>query len=424
MTEFTELHSEFHEISEGAILIDQTFTGNTLFVEVDFNTILDRSGLTLGLLYIYSDQISSAYRLTLKDSILQLPISNITKLRFLPTLDLYSNYSLTVKYASVGSVIDSPNAYPLPDAITGLPNRVNELEINSIEYSNRIANLETNPSASTWEDLSGKPNLFPPQSHNHAITDVINLGDNLSTIGSRLNNLESIASSNSMKNSLEKFRDTVSNSLAFFYADIKTLAADFISENPLSIQGVAPLRAVSQGLTGLKFLGGGSGHYFANHNSNLDITGDITYLVIIRTGAIPSPNPANLQGVLCKQSDIAGGHALFTIGNKLSCEFTNNSGSTFNVESIDTLQANNVYCLRAYRSGGVVGVQIDNGVKTEVNTFTGTLAIQSSTALRIGNKVSTTFGFEGVIYLAAICNGAISDTEWSNLVSSYQSILK
>jgi hypothetical protein len=216
MNEFTPLYADSHSITEGSITVDIEFMGNTLFVEVDFNTILDRSNIQLGILYIYSGNVSKGYRIDFKQSIISLPVYNVSKIRFIPTLDLFALYTLDLKYATVGSVIDSPNAYPLSEQITGLPNRVTLLEGNWGTQNTRLSSLESalnSLSNPDWNDIADKPTTFTPSNHNHSISDITGLSNQLQTIESSIVDLDGIASRiDTRVTSLESVTGNSSNS--------------------------------------------------------------------------------------------------------------------------------------------------------------------------------------------------------------------
>lgn len=423
---FTPLHDETHLLSDGSVNISTPFTGNLISIQINTRPDIPL-GIPLGYLYQYFVDEISSYAVYSENDCIKLDLPQTDSLMFIPTSYLLASYNLRISYTTVGSVIDGSNTAPLPELITGLPNRVTTLESIAVTHTNRLDTIQSDlegMSAPNWDNLSGKPASFPPDTHQHTINDVINLPTSLSTIGTRLTNLEASSASNSGKDILEKFRDVVTTSLDFFYADIKGIAADFISFNPLGTQNGTPSRTYRNGITGINSQGGSNAHYFLNHNTLLDIAGDMTYIAIVRTGNIPFGNPSNLQGVLCKQTDSANGHSLIISGDKVGCEFTNNFGTTFTAQSTASLASNTDYLLRVYRTGSTIGVQIGTSPKVESNTFTGTLAIQNSAPVRLGNKVSSTFGFSGIIYLAAICDGIVSDSQWNALNTSYLSILK
>ncbi len=217
MTNFSDLFSGDFLISDGVIQINTPFTGNTVSVEVDFNTTLDRSGVKLGILYVYSGEISHGYRLDFKQTILALPITSVSNLRFIPTLDLYDSYSLSLKYATVGSVIESPDSQPLPELITGLPNRVTTLESIAVTQSSRLDEIQGNLDgmvAPTWDNLTGKPLTFPPSAHIHSISEVANLATSLVSLGSDIDSAElSILDLTSRVNTLES--NPVASSTSF-----------------------------------------------------------------------------------------------------------------------------------------------------------------------------------------------------------------
>lgn len=192
--EFASVYNSPHLVSEGYIEINVPFTGNVLSIDVNTSTSLDRLNKQVGILYQYKGEKCNAYRLFAEKSILQLPLPETDYLRFFPTSEYYSQYTLIIEAANVGVVIDSPNSQALPELITGLPVRVSNLE-------NGFENMVT----PNWINLIGKPEAFPPYAHSHSITDITGLSSqlefletvdttiegNLIDLGDRITSLES-----------------------------------------------------------------------------------------------------------------------------------------------------------------------------------------------------------------------------------------
>ncbi|MBD2178410.1 hypothetical protein H6F42_15935 [Pseudanabaena sp. FACHB-1998] len=274
MNIFTELYSDNHSISEGAIDIDIPFNANTLFVNIDYGTLLDRTNLVLGIIYIYSDQgISHAYRLDFQRSIISLPISSVDKIRFIPVLELYQDYTLKLKYSSISSLIDSPNALPIPQAITGLPNRVSNLEASYGSQNSRLNSIQSELdliSIPSWQTLTGKPSSFTPDSHNHSISEVSGLQVALNALSdSNVLEGEEITSLRNRVNTLESSPiNPSSNSLAFI-----TLSSNQVLES-----GKSYLSTVNNLICNLpdnpsigeviKLSNGGFNSFRINHGSN------------------------------------------------------------------------------------------------------------------------------------------------------------
>jgi hypothetical protein len=213
----------------------------------------------------------------------------------------------------------------------------------------------------------------------------------------------------SNKSGYELISENLSVPLVFYWDDYYALPVNYVTKNRFSVVGTEPLRNLLDNTTGLRFLGASSGHYAIANSVALQITGNITYFAVIQTGVIPSTNSSALQGILVKQTGVAGGIGINIAGANFYAEFSNNSGTTFTITSSLTLTSNAKYTVLIYRNGANCYLNV-NGTVDSISTFTGTNIVQSD-PLRLGNKVSTTFGFEGIIQMAGICNGAVSSTD-------------
>jgi hypothetical protein len=214
---------------------------------------------------------------------------------------------------------------------------------------------------------------------------------------------------NTQKSGYQILSENLSVPLVFYWDDYYALPVNYATKNRFSVVGTEPLRDLLDNTTGLRFLGASSGHYAIANSVALQITGNITYFAVIQTGVIPSTNSSALQGILVKQTGVAGGIGINIVGANFYAEFSNNSGTTFTITSSLTLTSNAKYTVLIYRNGANCYLNV-NGTVDSISTFTGTNIVQSD-PLRLGNKVSTTFGFEGIIQMAGICNGAVSSTD-------------
>lgn len=193
MADFTQIYNSDHLVTEGYIDIAVSFAANTLSVQIDASTALDRLDQQLGILYQHSGDYVAAFRLNTAKSVLSLAVQETDLIRFFPTTNFYQSYNLKIAYATIGSVIGSPNTVSIPSQITELPSLFSDLE-------NRFDLLQSNLDGmvqTTWENLSGKPISFPPNGHTHSITDISSLSVSLGFFESRLTTLENnpIASS-------------------------------------------------------------------------------------------------------------------------------------------------------------------------------------------------------------------------------------
>ena len=213
----------------------------------------------------------------------------------------------------------------------------------------------------------------------------------------------------SNKSGYEFISENLSVPLVFYWDDYYALPVNYATKNRFSVVGTEPLRDLLDNTTGLRFLGASSGHYSIANSIALQITGNITYFAVVWTGTIPSTNSLSLQGILVKQTGVANGISLNILSSNFYAEFTNNSGTTFSITSSVTLASNTKYVVLAYRNGANCYLNV-NGTIDSISTFSGTNIVQSD-PLRLGNKASINFGFEGIIQMAGICNGAVSSTD-------------
>jgi hypothetical protein len=212
-----------------------------------------------------------------------------------------------------------------------------------------------------------------------------------------------------LKSGYELVSENLSVPLVFYWDDYHALPVNYATKNRFSVVGTEPLRNLLDNTTGLRFLGASSGHYSIANSIALQITGNITYFAVVQTGTIPSTNSLSLQGILVKQTGVANGISLNILSSNFYAEFTNNSGTTFSITSSVTLASNTKYVVLIYRNGANCYLNV-NGTIDSISTFSGTNIVQSD-PLRLGNKASTNFGFEGIIQMAGICNGAVSSTD-------------
>jgi hypothetical protein len=457
MITFTQIHQSTNNFNAGTIPINVSFVGNLLAIECTTKPEYVTTQQTVGYLYQFNGNVQKAYAITSGKDVIRLELPETTRMMFLPTPYLSDNYTLTLGYTNVGTVIDGSNSVSVPEELLALPVRVSDLEASQdanethfddleladTELGNRVAVLEGSVSSPSWESIPDKPSSFAPSSHNHSISEVTGLTDavadkadsshthgfsditglstELGTLASdlgdlteRVETLESNPVTGTSQASYKGIVENITTPLAFYWDDSHRVSGDFVTKRSFGVVGTEPKRCLVDDSTGLQFLGTSSGHYVLNSHSGIEITGNITYLALFKTGTIPSPNTANLEGVLVKQTDSAGGIGISIGGSNALAEFTNDSGATTTLVNPLTLASNTNYLVRAYRNGAVCGIQVNALTPTEVNTFTGSLIVQN-TPLRVGNKVSSTFGFRGVLKMAAIFNGHLSGTEYAYL---------
>jgi hypothetical protein len=170
MIDWTQLYSQTHEFTEGAIAIASSFVGNVLGISVTTKPEYAQSRQIVGYLFQDSGGARKGYALYSGKDILILPVPQTDGLTFFPTSYLSDSYTLNIAYTTVGNILES-NTAPIPDQILELPSKVSELE-----SAFEALGSAFNPS---WNAVTDKPLIFPPAEHIHNIDSVTGLSDAL-----------------------------------------------------------------------------------------------------------------------------------------------------------------------------------------------------------------------------------------------------
>lgn len=204
MLNWTQLYSQTHQFSEGAIAIAPSFVGNVLAIAATTKPEYAESKQIIGYIFQDSGEARKGYALYSGKDILLLALPETSGLTFFPTSYLSDSYTLDIAYTSVGNILES-NTAPIPDLILGLPSRVTTLEATDAEHQTYLENistvldtLEANATAPSWESITGKPSSFTPSTHGHAIADIDGLGSALTGLADRVEALEETPSSGSL----------------------------------------------------------------------------------------------------------------------------------------------------------------------------------------------------------------------------------
>lgn len=167
------LYNQSHQFSAGIVNINAPFVGNVLAIEVTTKPEYLPNTQVVGYLYQHYGEASNGYALKSGKAIISLELPESSSLSFIPTPYLSDTYTLSIKYATVGAVIDGENTVGLPQQILDLPNNVQAIDLQLVNIENAITELEQ--SIPTWETLTGKPQTFSPSSHNHVKADITDL---------------------------------------------------------------------------------------------------------------------------------------------------------------------------------------------------------------------------------------------------------
>jgi hypothetical protein len=167
------LYNQSHQFSAGIVNINAPFVGNVLAIEVTTKPEYLPNTQVVGYLYQHYGSASKGYALRSGKDIISLELPESDSLSFVPTPYLSDTYTLSIKYATIGAVIDGENTAGLPQQILDLPNNVQAIDLHLVNIENAISELEQ--AIPTWETLTGKPLAFPPSSHNHVKAEITDL---------------------------------------------------------------------------------------------------------------------------------------------------------------------------------------------------------------------------------------------------------
>ena len=155
------LYTGNHPYDAGTVQINIPFVGNTLAVELSTKPEYATTKQVIGTLFQFYGNAQKSYNLYSGRDVVRLELPETDKLWFSPTSYLSDNYTLTIDFTDVGTIINGSNSIAIPEQILGLPVRVTA--------------LESNPNVSNWIDITGKPLVFNPSIHSHELSDVLGL---------------------------------------------------------------------------------------------------------------------------------------------------------------------------------------------------------------------------------------------------------
>lgn len=161
------LYTGVHQFNAGTVQINLPFVGNTLAVELTTKPEYANTKQRIGTLFQFYGNAQKAYDLFSGRDVVRLELPETDKLWFSPTSYLSDNYSLTIDFTNVGTIVDGSNSVSIPEQILGLPSRVAALEANPV-----IASIG-------WNDVTDKPLTFNPSQHNHLLSEVTGLSTEL-----------------------------------------------------------------------------------------------------------------------------------------------------------------------------------------------------------------------------------------------------
>lgn len=194
---YSQLHDQTHQFSDGEVSINTAFTANILSVQCDVKPEYQTSQQTIGYLYQYSGIASKNYAIKSGNDVINLAIPTTDKLIFIPTNFLNDSYRLILNYALVGNIDTANQSEPIPPLILELPSRVSALELK--------------PSTSDWNTIQNKPTNFSPSVHGHVIGNIIGLADALASfpLRSELPSITGLVSESELTAKLSDYTKTV-----------------------------------------------------------------------------------------------------------------------------------------------------------------------------------------------------------------------
>lgn len=167
------LYNQSHQFSGGIVNINAPFVGNVLAIEVSTKPEYVPNSQVIGYLYQHYQFASKGYALRSGKDIIALELPETDSLSFVPTPYLSDSYTLSIKYATIGAVVDGENTIGLPQEILDLPNNVQAIDLQLEQIENQIQEVEE--SIPTWDTLTAKPETFPPSSHTHTAEQITGL---------------------------------------------------------------------------------------------------------------------------------------------------------------------------------------------------------------------------------------------------------
>jgi Phage tail repeat like len=201
------LYTGTHQYVGGTVQINTPFAGNTLAVELSTKPEYTTTKQVIGTLFQFYGSAQKAYDLYSGRDVVRLELPETDKLWFSPTPFLSDSYTLTIDYTDVGTIINGSNTIAIPEQILGLPVRVRDLETSTGILETDVDALQAqivtlgggNSNPVSWQAITNKPLSFVPESHTHAISEVVNLQPQLTALQllpSRIVAIESFADQN------------------------------------------------------------------------------------------------------------------------------------------------------------------------------------------------------------------------------------
>jgi hypothetical protein len=192
---FTNLHNQAHLFGNGAVTIDQEFSGNLLAIDVTTKPEYVVNSQVIGYLYQVYQSVSKGYAIKSGKDLIRLELPQSESLLFIPTSFLTDSYTLKIDYTSVGitALVDGSNTAAIPELILNLPSIVSGLQGDVFGLNVDIEGLQSaiaSLALPSWNEIQGKPQSFPPSSHNHAIEEIEGLQEILNQISLGVTGLE------------------------------------------------------------------------------------------------------------------------------------------------------------------------------------------------------------------------------------------
>lgn len=218
--ELTRLYSNTHHYDAGTIQINIPFVGNTLAIELRTKPEYANTKQKIGTLFQFYGNAQKAYDLYSGRDIIKLEIPESDKLWFSPTSFLSDNYTLTIDYTDVGTIVNGSNSVSIPEQILGLPSRLKTLEVDTglnlsaiesintvlnssnsidVEQNLRLDALEGISVSPSWGSITDKPTVITGLAtwESEIESEIVSISDGIASLSGRVSTLESAAPSSS-----------------------------------------------------------------------------------------------------------------------------------------------------------------------------------------------------------------------------------
>lgn len=378
---FTELYQDTHAFNTGTVQINTPFSGNTLAVELTTKPEYANTKQVIGYLFQFYGNAQKSYALYSGKDVVRLELPETDKLWFSPTSYLSDNYTLTIGYTDVGTIIANSTGVSIPEQILALPNRVTDLEgdVSSVVSDVTILrgdvdDLQASLSAPLWSSISGKPLVFPPDTHSHEISDVLGLSTALASKADTAHT-QAISSITGLQTNLDSLASSIATNTSNIAANTSSISSKASQSDLASLTGrVATLESASLSTSG-------SNQNFISLSANQTLESNKNYIAVTASLVCPLP-PSPIIGDVINLDNASTG----------TLQINKNTGQ--NIYDVNT-QANVTTGLLLYPNAVLQLVYQGSGlwITGYRNTFQSLPLKQSYTALSLESYTFTS-GYE------------------------------